>query len=101
MVDVVYNQDKKNKKFGMTDKRYENSLNELISTFCVRTFQNIMPLILEVLEKMKKDYGKEKDTICVSFGPVDLFKFMNEIFDTSMACPSPLVQRSILSLIYK
>ena len=61
----------------------------------------MMPLVLEVLEKMKTIYGKEKETICVSYGPVDLFKFINEIYDLSFACVNKFVQKGVLGLIFK
>lgn len=91
----------------MTDGRFEKAINDLLSTFFTRTFKNMMPLILEVLEKMKTDYTKEKETICVSYGthlssgPVDLFKFVNEAYDLSMVCLDPVVQKGILNLINK
>lgn len=87
--------------YGMLDPRYKNSYNELISTFCVRTFKNMMPLILEVLEKMQKDFYKEKETVCVSYGPVDLFKFINEVFECYEHCQEIIVCKSMLGLCFK
>ena len=52
----------------MTDDRFLKAISDLLSTLFTRTFQNMMPLILEVLEKMKTDYTKEKETICMSYG---------------------------------
>lgn len=92
----------------MQDGRFERAVSDLLSTFFTRTFQNMMPLILEVLEKMKSDYTKERDTICMSYGrllydsgPVDLYKFVNEAYDLSMVCLDPVVQKGILNLINK
>jgi hypothetical protein len=34
--------------YGMTEPRFKESYNELVSTFCTRCFRNIMPMILEV-----------------------------------------------------
>ena len=61
----------------------------------------MMSMILEVLEKMKTEYTKEKETICVSHGPVDLYKFINEIFNGYRICPRESVVRAILSLSFK
>lgn len=95
------------KEYGLSDTRLSEAINDITSTFCGRTFENMMPLVLEVLEKMTKKYDLEKETICVSFGtikllgPLDLFKFMNEIVDLSMLCPCEEVLRSILGLASK
>ena len=66
--DLMIKQNKKCRKYGMQDGRFDKALNDLLSTFFTRTFQNMMPLILEVLEKMKTVYTKEKETICSSYG---------------------------------
>lgn len=68
ITDLVIKQSKKCAKYGMIDGRFEKAINDLLSTFFTRTFRNMMPLILEVLEKMKTDYTKERETICVSYG---------------------------------
>lgn len=98
---VLYQQEITINTYGMTDPRYFNSYNEVSGTFCVRTFNNTMPMILEVLEKMQKDFYKEKDTICVSHGPTDLFRFINEVFDCYTYCPQVDICKSLLSLIFK
>lgn len=54
-------------EYGTEDPRYNNSYNELTSTFCMRVYNNIMPLVMEVLESMKKKIYLEK-TICLSHG---------------------------------
>ena len=54
-------------EYGMTDERYTNSFNELISTLCVRIFKNMIPIFLEVLDKMKTDLYFEKH-ICLTNG---------------------------------
>ena len=84
---LITKQTRLNTKYGMLDPRYERCLGDLMTTFYSRTFKNIMPLVLQVIERMKTEYYKEKDTICLSHGPVDLFKFVNEIVDISMHCP--------------
>ena len=91
VADIIEKQNTRINKYGMSDKRYDRAINDILSTFFTRTFQNMMPLVLEVLEKMKTIYGKEKETICVSYGPVDLFKFINEIYDLSFACVNKFV----------
>lgn len=95
-------------KYGMMDDRLRDGINDITASFCSRTFKNIMPMTLEVLEQMTKKYEIEKDTICVSYGrqellkgPVDLFKFLNEVIDLSMICPCQDVIKSTLGLINK
>lgn len=56
----------------MKDLRLDRSLSDLISTCFSRTFSNIMPLIIQVMLKMTKEYAKEKETICVSHGRVNI-----------------------------
>ncbi len=63
----IMEQKKMTEEFGMTDERYTNSFNELISTLCVRIFRNMIPIFLEVLEKMKTDLFFEKN-ICMTNG---------------------------------
>lgn len=87
-------------KFGMRDQRYENSFNELSATFCVRTFRQVVGQVMEVIEKMKKDYYIEK-SICLSNGPADLFKVLNTVFDSYKLCPSEDMLNSLLGLIFK
>lgn len=99
-LDVVYRQVSIINEFGMNDPRYLNSYNEVIATFCLRTFNNIMPMILEVLEKMKKEFYVEK-ALCLSHAPVDLFKFINQICDMYKYCKQKEVANGLLSLSYK
>ncbi len=70
VADLVLKQQQGVEKYRMKDARLERSLSDLMSTFFSRTFASIMPLILEVLNKMTKEYTKEKETICVSHGRV-------------------------------
>lgn len=60
-----------------------------------------MPMVLQVLERMQIDFYKEKNTICNSHGPVDLFRFINEVFDCYDLCPQTDICKSILSLSFK
>ena len=99
--DLILQQKNKNEKYGMVDSWYQNYFTDILSTYFLRTFKNIVPLAMEVLQKMTKEFEKEKDTICVSYGPVDLFKFLNEILDNSMICLSPSVLKGVLNLISK
>lgn len=98
--DLTLKQLKGNKKYGMTDRRYEDCVNDLLSTFFSRTFKNMMPLVIEICYRIQKDYSKDNE-VCESFGPVDLFKFMNEVYDLSFACYDPIVQKGVLNLIFK
>lgn len=56
--------------YGMADPRYYNSYNEISATFCVRTFKNLMPLVIEVLDKMRTEFYVEKN-VCLSHGRLD------------------------------
>ncbi len=100
IADLLMRQCDKNEKYGMVELRFNRAFNDLLSTYFVRTYKNIMPLALEVLQKMTKECDREKD-VCFSFGPVDLFKFLNETIDHCMACLSPTVLKGALNLIAK
>jgi len=84
----------------MSDPRYSNSYNELIATFCVRSFQHLMPMVLEVLEKMQTDTYEERG-ISLSHGPVDLFKFICQVFEGYNYCQQEDVCNALLSLCFK
>lgn len=56
----------------MIDPRMSEAISEITASFCNRTFGNMMPLVLEVLNKMTKSYDLEKETICVSYGKLIL-----------------------------
>ena len=99
-LDLVYRQDKIVKGFGLMDQRYDNSFNELISTFCVRTFHAMMPMVIGVLENMQKNTYTE-GTACLSYGPIDLFKFISQIADAYAFCPHSDVCSALLGLSYK
>ena len=85
----------------MTDPRMNEAICDITSAFCGRTFGSFMPLVLDVLNNMSKKHDVERETVCVSFGPLDLFKFLNEIIDLSLHCPCEEVIRSTLGLISK
>lgn len=88
--------------YNMTDPRFKESYNEITSTYCIRTFKTMMPMVLEVVDRMKTDqYIEEKTGQLLSNGPVDLFKFMNIICEGYIIAPSEIVIRSILGLCFK
>lgn len=97
---MLQDQEKTISEYGMSDPRYGNSFNELTATFCVRTFKNIVPMVMEVLEKMKKEYYVEKN-VCLSHAPVDLFRFLHQVTDLYKYCPTKVVLNSMLGLCYK
>lgn len=99
-LDILYNQEAMINSYGMEDPRYNNSYNEVLSTFCVRTFKAIMPMVMQVLQKMQENTYMEGD-ICLSYGPVDLFKFVSQVFEGYSYCQQPVVCRGILSLCFK
>ena len=100
-LNLLYNYHEMNLKFGLKDPRYVNSFRHIVNTFSIRTFNGMMPMILTVLEDMKKNHIKEKETICVSHGPIDVFRFINEVFDCYAKCDHPDVLRAVLGLIYR
>ena len=99
-LNLLYAQEKSMGEFGMSDPRYSNSYNELTATFCVRTFKNIIPMVMEVLEKMKKEFYVEKN-VCLSHGPVDLFRFVSQVTELYRYCPQKVVINGMLSLCFK
>lgn len=96
----INDQQKLIESYGMIDERYINSFNELISTLCMRLFKNMVPMFFEILEKMKADQFFE-GKICLTNGPVDLFKLVNQIFESYNQCPCQEVCNGLLSLIFK
>lgn len=67
LLNLLFNEDKISTEYSMSDPRYTNSYNALISTFSVRTFYNMMPMILDVLDKMKNEFYIENN-VCLSNG---------------------------------
>ena len=96
----MFLQEKLANEYGLSDPRYKNSYNELTATFCVRTYHNMVPLVMEVLQKMKTEFYLEK-TVCLSHGPVDLFKFLSQIVEMYKFCPQKDVIHNMLSLCFK
>jgi hypothetical protein len=64
---ILVEQENTIKEYGSEDPRYHISYNELTSTFCVRIYKNIMPMVMEVLETMRTKIYLEK-TVCLSHG---------------------------------
>lgn len=58
-------------------------------------------MVLEVIEKMKTEFYKDKDKACMSHGPTDLFKFISEVFNSYESCPFTDLVKSLLSLSFK
>ena len=90
-------------EYGLHNSRIEHSFNEVVGTFTVRMFKNIMPMIQELLNGMKinKDANTEPNGNQNSDAPVYLFKFINTVFENYSISPYPLVLRAILGLIFK
>jgi hypothetical protein len=55
-------------RYGMADPRFAEALRDIGSTISNRTFANVMPLVVEVLDTMTKKHYTEKETVCQSFG---------------------------------
>lgn len=56
-------------KYGLRDSsRLAEGISNIAASFCNRTFRNMMPLVIEILDSMTKKYELEKETICVTFG---------------------------------
>ena len=100
-LNLAFNQDEITRQYNMDDPRYQNSFSSLISTFCVNVFNNTMPMVLEVLERMKSKYELDKTGVSRSHAPIDLFKFINEIFDSYKLCPQTDVGKALLGLTFK
>lgn len=64
---ILVEEEKMINEYGTHDPRYGNSYNELTATFCMRVYNNIMPMVMEVLEAMKTKFYTEK-TVCLSHG---------------------------------
>ena len=68
MADLILRQRLVGTKYGMTDNRMTEAIGLITASFCARTFENMMPLVLEVLENMTKKHDLERETVCVSYG---------------------------------
>ena len=99
-LNILYKQENIIKEYGMSDPRYKNSYNELISSFCYRIFKNVMPMSIQVLKKAETDTFDDNG-ICQSHAPTDLFKLIYGIFDSYKHCQTQDVSNAILGLIYK
>lgn len=99
-VDLAQKQEKMIMYYGMNDARFAESYNELIGTFCVRVFSNLMPLVLEVANKMKTDFYDEKGML-MSHGPIDLYTIINTTIDNYHQAKYEIVLRAIQGLCFK
>jgi len=97
---ILHAEEKLGAEYGMSDPRYAKSYSQLTATFCVRTFNNCLPMVGKVLHKMKSEYFVEKG-VCYSYGPEDLFKILSEIITLYKVCPYKEVILSMLGLCYK
>lgn len=100
-LDLLYKQEALITSYEMTDERYYNSYNEVIATFCIRTFNNTMPILMSHLDNMFKKVYHEKETVCITYAPTDTFMVFNKIFDCYESCEQVDVYSSILGLIFK
>lgn len=96
----MYEQEKYVKDFGLSEPRYAKCYSSIISTFCVRTFQNMVPMSIKILEDMKTVFYKER-TLSLSNGPSDLFKMFSIVTDANKHCPYKDVTLGIVGLVYK
>jgi hypothetical protein len=97
---ILHAEEKLTSEYGMSDPRYANNYSQLTATFCVRTFNNCLPMMNKVLDKMKSEYFIEKG-VCYSNGPDDLFKILSEIITMYKICPYKDVITAMLGLCYK
>lgn len=88
-------------EYGMSDARYSNSYGELLGFFCIRSFNNVMPMVINVLEEMLKKYFIDKKGICTTHAPTDLFKFVSQLANCYNHCEEDDVLNAILGLCYK
>lgn len=90
-----------NEKFGLRDPRYSNSYKNLMASFCIRTFNRIIPLVLEVLDNMQKTYEINEDGYSITHGAVDFMRSINQIVNAYKHCEHHDSLLAILGLIYK
>lgn len=80
-INQVSYQEKAINVYGLKDIRFENSYNELTGTFCTRTYRAVIPMILNVLNMMRKTVTDDVSLKEVSTGPVDLFHICNGVLN--------------------
>lgn len=100
-LNLLKNQEKIINEYGMSDARYGNSYDEILGFFCIRSFNNVMPMAINVLEEMLKKYFIDKKGICTTHGPTDLFKLVSQLADCYNHCEEDDVLNAILGLCYK
>jgi hypothetical protein len=100
-IDIMHKQNNLIAEYGMRDCRFQHTVTTITSTFCMRIFKVWMPMILEVLTKIKTDWHRCKDGHLESNAPVVIFKLLNEIVDHWFTAPYDNVLRAILSLCFK
>jgi hypothetical protein len=98
---IMYRQHRDMEKYNMTDERYKNTIVDMTKGMCVQTYLNLLPVLSTLLTKMQSEHSTESSGVCVSYGPGDLFKFLNQVYDSALSCPMPAVISVILGLIYK
>lgn len=92
------------KKYNLQDPRLADSLRNVTKTFCNRTFDNMEPIVKTIVSSMAEKFFLDHETVCMSYGtfllpgPVDLFKFLNEIIDTTLRFPRQEVLSETLAL---
>lgn len=72
-LNLLYLEEKLINEYGMEDIRYQNSYNEITATFSVRIFKNMMPLVMEVLQKMRTEFYVENN-VCLSHGRIESYR---------------------------
>jgi hypothetical protein len=100
-LNLLHHQEHTINLYEMTDERYANSYNEIISTFCVRTFNNSMPILINHLKSFITKFYRDEEGVCMSHTPVDVFSVLSKIFDRYESCQTDDLASAMLGLIYK
>lgn len=79
LVDVLKYQEKTISNYGMSDVRLGNSYNEIMATFCVRSFGKYMPIIINLITilRTKLIQGQKRgkiDYVWMESSSTELFK---------------------------
>lgn len=100
-VDSLGKQEKMVNGYGMTDPRFGESYNELISQWASTTFKNMMPMVLEVCKKTKVGFAVGEGGKLEMHAPTDLFKLVSTVFDNYFKAPHEVTLRGVLGLGFK
>ena len=100
LTNLLITEEKLINQYSMSDPRLKPNIKNLLSSFSVRVFKNLMPMIMTILKKMKTECYFEKE-ICLSNGPTDLFKLLSQVTEMYRNAPHREVIVECLGLCSK